>query len=59
MAAIKSANVNHCESEDIKCQRKRKAMLKQSQLYSLDPFFDSEGVLHVGGRLRRAELEFA
>ena len=59
MAAIKSASVNHCESEDIKCQRKRKAMLKQSQLYSLDPFFDSEGVLRVGGRLRRAELEFA
>ena len=48
MAANKSASVNHCESEDIKCQRKRKAMLKQSQLYSLDPFFDSEGVLRVG-----------
>ena len=31
---------------------------KSSKLYRLDPFVDNNGVLRVGGRLRRATLEF-
>ena len=34
----------------------RKKALKGSHLYQLDPFIDSDGVLRVGGRLRRAKL---
>ena len=34
-----------------------KKALKGSQLYSLLPFLDSHGILRVGGRLRRAEME--
>ena len=32
--------------------------LKGSQLYRLDPFLDSHGILRVGGRLRRAQTEY-
>lgn len=38
--------------------RQRKNLLKKSSLYRLDPFVDSEGVLRVGGRLRRSHLSF-
>ena len=31
---------------------------KQSSLYKLDPFLDSQGILRVGGRLRNASLPF-
>ena len=34
-----------------------KKALKGSQLYRLLPFLDSHGILRVGGRLRRAEIE--
>ena len=34
-----------------------KKALKGLQLYRLLPFLDSHGILHVGGRLRRAEME--
>ena len=36
----------------------RKKSLKGSQLYLLDPFIDANGILRVGGRLRRAEMEY-
>ena len=35
-----------------------KKALKGSQLYLLDPFLDSHGILRVGGRLRRAQMEY-
>ena len=31
---------------------------RRTRLYRLDPFVDSDGILRVGGRLRRAEFEF-
>ena len=34
----------------------KKRMLKKSDLYRLDPFTDHDGILRVGGRLRRAEM---
>ena len=39
-------------------QHSAKKSLKGSQLYHLDPFLDSYGIQHVGGRLRRAEMEY-
>ena len=39
-------------------QHVAKKSLKGSQLYHLDPFLDDYGILRVGGRLRRAEMEY-
>ena len=39
-------------------QGSAKKALKGSQLYHLDLFLDSHGILHVGGRLRRAQMEY-
>ena len=36
----------------------RKSVMKKSALYRLDPFVDDNGILHVGGRLQRARLEY-
>ncbi|XP_022790232.1 uncharacterized protein LOC111329735 [Stylophora pistillata] len=36
----------------------RKRALKGSQFYALDPFIDANGIVRVGGRLRRAEMEY-
>ena len=36
----------------------RKRALKGSPLYQLDPFVDSNGVVRVGGRLRRVQLAY-
>ena len=40
------------------CNRERKRNLKNSALYRLDPFIDDDGLLHVGGRLRRSHLGY-
>ena len=47
------------ETENFVGRRERKQTLKKSSLYRLDPFIDSNGLLCVGGRLRRANLEQA
>ena len=39
-------------------QGSAKKALKGSQLYHLDLLLDSHGILHVGGRLRRAQMEY-
>ena len=51
-------------SEELKSERriagnnKPETVPKSSKLYRLDTFVDNNGVLRVGGRLRRATLEF-
>ena len=35
-----------------------KKLQRNTRLYQLDPFVDSDGILRVGGRLQRAEFEF-
>ena len=49
-------------TEPAKASRKKneekKRALKGSPLYQLDPFVDSDGIVRVGGRLRRAQLEY-
>ena len=37
---------------------RKKRALKGSPLYQLDPFDDSDSIVRVGGRLRRARLEY-
>ena len=39
-------------------QSSAKKVLKGSQLHRLDSFLDSHGILRVGGRLRRAQMEY-
>lgn len=61
---------NECFADEIKLlegaertegrdrSRQRKNLLKKSSLYRLDPFVYTEGVLRVGGRLRRSHPSF-
>jgi hypothetical protein len=54
--------IEKLQSEELTktCQpkRRKKCALKKSKLYRLDPFVDDNGILRVGGRLRRASLEY-
>ena len=44
-------------SRDSEVEKKKKAVLKKtSTLRTLDPFLDSDGVIRVGGRIRKATL---
>ena len=49
-------------TEPAKASRKenggKRRALKGSPLYQLDPFVDSDGIVRVGGRLRRVRLEY-
>ena len=36
----------------------RKTLMKRSSVYKLDPFIDEKGLLRVGGRLRKSNLNF-
>ena len=36
----------------------RKAVMKRSRVYRLDPFIDERGLLRVGGRLKKSNLHF-
>ena len=53
------ANVNNHDCKDLEPIEERKTALKKSHLYRLDPFRDDDGVLRVGGRLRRSDLELS
>ena len=45
-------------SDDIKALSKGEQLLRSNPLYNLDPFVDADGLLKVGGRLRRcADLD--
>ncbi|XP_048580423.1 uncharacterized protein LOC116604791 [Nematostella vectensis] len=46
------------DAADRASQTKRKATLKSSNMYQLDPFVDDQGLIRVGGRLRRADLGY-
>ena len=48
------------EATDRKLARERNLAIKKSScLYRLDPFLDEDGIVRVGGRIRRANLPFA
>ncbi|XP_048586639.1 uncharacterized protein LOC125568412 [Nematostella vectensis] len=46
------------DATDRASQTKRKATLKSSNMYQLDPFVDDQGLIRVRGRLRRADLGY-
>ena len=50
---IRTAEGNHGV-----CTNVLKHMIKRSTLYHLKPFIDDDGILRVGGRLRRSKLEY-
>jgi len=52
---VSTANHEQGEREE---RIARKKSLKQSSPRSIDPFFGEDGILRVGGRLRRAEINY-
>ena len=40
------------------CVSERKRLMKKSALFRLDPFVSDDGLLRIGGHLRRASLEY-
>ncbi|XP_060071093.1 uncharacterized protein LOC132551006 [Ylistrum balloti] len=44
-------------SEDISCFQDKKPLPRNSSILSLNPFLDKDGLLKVGGRLNRADLD--
>ncbi|XP_038063114.1 uncharacterized protein LOC119733816 [Patiria miniata] len=51
------ASLDVCSnSVDQQTRVRNKTMRKTSCLYRLDPFIDADGVMRVGGRIRRADL---
>ena len=39
--------------------QKEKQLRKKSGIYNLDPYLDKEGLLRVGGRLKKSNLHFS
>ena len=39
--------------------QKKKQLKKKSGIYNLDPYLDKEGLLRVGGRLKKSNLHFS
>ena len=51
--------LNVCEQTSAeKTAYHNKAIKKASSLYQLDPFLDANGILRVGGRIRRSSLSY-
>ncbi|XP_048576716.1 uncharacterized protein LOC116603307 [Nematostella vectensis] len=55
-AELKGANTDPENPRETK--KNAKKALRGSPLYRLDPFLDSDGILRVGGRLRRTEMNY-
>ena len=53
---IKFVQHQHFKDEFLKL-KSDSSVNRSSALYKLDPFIDNDGILRVGGRLRRSELE--
>ena len=44
-----------CEIDDLNY---KKYLNEKNRLTSLDPFLDNDGILRIGGRIRRANISF-
>ena len=49
-------NATSAETSRDRSKKKRQVLRKASSLYKLDPFLDQDGVIRVGGRIRRANV---
>ena len=56
IAVLKSSTTSPTTPERKEARDRNTAMTTTSCLYRLDPFLDEDGVLRVGGRIRRANL---
>eukprot|EP00112_Aurelia_sp_Birch-Aquarium-sp1_P016451 Seg373.7 transcript_id=Seg373.7/GoldUCD/mRNA.D3Y31 product="hypothetical protein" protein_id=Seg373.7/GoldUCD/D3Y31 len=48
-----------CYQRELQDLSNKKPLSKNSSVYNLNPFIDEDGLIRVGGRLRRASLEYA
>ena len=55
---MKKLNIQEQKSGEKTVTHENKAMKKASSLYQLDPFLDANGILRVGGRIRRSSLSY-
>ena len=53
---IKLVQAKHFKEELGKLKQKARSLSKASALCSLDPFIDGKGIIRVGRRIRRSEL---
>ncbi|XP_068734716.1 uncharacterized protein [Montipora capricornis] len=49
-------NATSAETSRDQSRKKRQVLRKASSLYKLDPFLDQDGLIRVGGRIRRANV---
>jgi hypothetical protein len=59
LKVLSSMKVNEEVPERGRARKRNHAMKVTSSLYRLDPFLDENGIMRVGGRLRRAEFSTA
>ncbi|XP_038064113.1 uncharacterized protein LOC119734635 [Patiria miniata] len=55
---LTSLNVNDGDIDRHLARKRNKSMKRTSSLFRLDPFIDNEGILRVGGRIRKADMSF-
>lgn len=58
MRAFPKSNVREQTSGEGTVTYENKAMKKASSLYQLDPFLDANGIIRVGGRIKRSSLSY-
>ena len=49
-------NVTDGETNRVQARKRNQELRKTSSLYKLDPFVDQDGLIRVGGRIRRADV---
>ena len=52
---LKKIGTRNCDQNDCVCLQSV-SIKRSSNLYRLDPYIDEDGIIHVGGRLRRANI---
>ena len=56
LEVLRHINVTSAETCRDQSKKKRQVLRKASSLYKLDPFLDQDGLIRVGGRIRRANV---
>ena len=56
LEVLRHINATSAETSSDQSKKKRQVLRKASSLYKLDPFLDQDGLIRVGGRIRRANL---
>ena len=56
LEVLRHINATSAETSRNQSKKKRQVLLKASSLYKLDPFLDRDGLICVGGRIRRANV---